>query len=336
MAIILAPVVAPLITAEGALYISAGVAGFLKAAWGTELTDSGVYTKDYEQETLELDLRDMEFQTDLKAYETEQKQTIQQKIDEYIANYIPPSQTIKQENITKDIRTEKGLVDSMKSSAIASIEQQKILNNNLTTLNATLTSMFQAKNAEIVNQNKTIALLSEHLLALNKSMATLATLPKVTAEVNTSPKISNTVKMTPKFDVTMQNTIDTSALTTATATLATGVENQIATNAKIVEKLDKEIEHYDFLAKGVDTLKDSKGNIIKPREVEAKNNAEHHIDKESFNKFDSSVLIDSLDEIDKDFDSDVETIKNLFSSILVLDKDKFKSELNQNIFKVAP
>lgn len=332
--IILAPVVAPLALAKTTAYISAGVAGFLKAAWSTELTDSGVYTKDYEQETLELDLRDMEFQTDLKAYETEQKQTTQQKIDEYIANYIPPSQTINEQNITKDIGTEKGLVDSMKSSAIASIEQQKILNNNLTTLNATLTSIFQAKNAEIVNQNKTIALLSEHLLALNKSMATLATLPKVTAEVNTSPKISNTVKMTPKFDVTMQNTIDTSALTEANQKIAEGVEDQKATNAKLVEKLDKQIEHYDFLKDGKDTLKDSKGNVIKPREVKAKNDAEHHIDKEAFNKFDSSVLIDSLDEIDKDFDSDVETIKNLFSSILVLDKEKFEDELNQNLFKV--
>lgn len=78
--------------------------------------------------------------------------------------------------------------------------------------------------------------------------------------------------------------VDTTAIAKATQTIASGVENQTATNAKIVESLVKKNEHYDFLKNGSSTLKDSSGNAIIPREVEAKKNAEQHIEQQDTNK----------------------------------------------------
>ena len=252
--IALVPVVAPLVPSflngRVVTYIAAGVAGFISSAWKTELSSSGFMEEKFEEQYLAIDLKSSEFEQTMKDYQTEQKQTVQQKIDEYIKNYVPPAQTVTESKTNQSIPVQKGLIDVMKASSIESIEQQKILNNNLAALNGTLASLLSAKNSEVINQNQANAILSENLLALNKSMATLATLPKVTAEVNTSPKISNTVKMTPKFDVVMQNNIDTKALVEVNQVIAGGVEDQKATNAKLVEKLDKQIEHFDFMKDG--------------------------------------------------------------------------------------
>ena len=111
----------------------------------------------------------------------------------------------------------------------------------------------------------------EQIFELNKNIKAQTTAienQKLTADVNVSPSV----------------TIDTTALATATQTLASGVEDQKATNAKLVEKLDKQIEHFDFMKDGTTELKDSNGNQIKPREVEAKANAEKHIEQKDTNE----------------------------------------------------
>ncbi|MFY9090289.1 hypothetical protein [Arcobacter aquimarinus] len=89
-------------------------------------------------------------------------------------------------------------------------------------------------------------------------------------------------------------------------------ENQVATNAKIVENLTKQNSYYDFYNNGglslvsenltthtetlnkesekldfekdgLSTLKDSSGNVIKPREVQALKNAESYIEQKETN-----------------------------------------------------
>lgn len=321
----LTPIVTPFLSARTGVHLGVAVAGLIEIAWNVSLNDSGQMTEKFEEQYTEIDLKSAEFNKSLDTYESEQKETVQQKIDEYIKNYVPPAQTVTESKTNQSIPAQKGLIDVMKASATESIEQQKILNNNLTALNGTLASLLNAKNSELVNKNQANAILSENLLALNKSMATLATLPKVTAEVNTSPNISNTVKMTPKFDVVMQNNIDTKALVEANQVIASGVEDQKATNAKIVEKIDKQMEHYDFLKDGTIELKDSNGDIIKPREVQAKKDAEKFIDQKDIN----TTTMDEIMEFNQDVLQflDDYSPENLFSDALG-STDGFVAELN--------
>ena len=341
--IALVPVVeslAPTIVAgEYASYIASGVASLIHASWNTELSTSGQMEQKFEEQYVEIDLQSSNFENYLKTYEDTQKQTVQEKIDEYVKNYIPPVQSVSYSSgattgsgtSTPSIPLQKGLIDTMKASSMESIEQQKILNNNLATLNATLVSIFQAKNSEIINQNQTQAILKENLLALNKSMATLATLPKVTAEANLSPKrvISSSTNVGESSSAKSAE-----ALGTIAEVIASGVEDQKTTNAKIVENLAKKNEQLDFLKNGDTSLKDSSGQVIKPREVEAKNNAEQHIDKKAFNTFDNQHLIDALDASETNNDEETKYLLGLLKNLLTgLDNNKFNTDQNQNLFK---
>lgn len=71
-----------------------------------------------------------------------------------------------------------------------------------------------------------------------------------------------------------------------------GIENQKETNAKIVENITKKNEHLDFLKNGDSNVKDSSGNIIKPREIEAKKNAEQFIEQKDTNETDFNDIED--------------------------------------------
>ncbi len=93
-------------------------------------------------------------------------------------------------------------------------------------------------------------------------------------------------------DMTANLSLDITPLAEANIKIAQGVENQIITNSKIVENILKKNEHYDFLKDGVSTLKDTNGNIIKPREAQALVNAEKHIDIKEIN---STTMDDIMD-----------------------------------------
>jgi hypothetical protein len=332
--LILAPVVAP-IAWDGALYLASGVAGFLHAAWNTELGTSGQLENKYQEQYVEIDLKATNFDTALKEYDTTQKQSVDEKIAEFVKNYVPPVQNVSYSNsntgtvTTPTIPAQKGLIDTLKASSMESIEQQKLLNNNLVALNGTLASLLSAKNSEVINQNKIIAVLSENLLALNKSVATLATLPKVTAEVNLSTKrvISTS---TSQGDSSAKKTAE--SLESLVVTLTEGVNDQKTTNEKIIENLTKKNEHLDYLKNGSDSLKNSKGDVIKPREVSALNDAEQHIDIKSLNTFDSQHFIDSLQASENTNEEDILKIEELLKKFTLFDKTKFETELNQNLF----
>lgn len=325
----LIPIVAP-IAWEGVAYIASGVAGFLSAAWNTELSSSGQMDRKFQEQYTDIDLKSSNFDTALKSYETTQKETIDQKIDEYIKNYVPPVQDVSYSSgagtgsgtSIPSIPFQVGLIDTMKASSMESIEQQKILNNNLSVLNATLASLFSAKNSEIINQNQTQAILKENLLALNKSMATLATLPKVTAEANLSPKrvISSSTSL---GDSSGKQSAE--ALGTIAQVMAEGVADQKATNVKIIENITKKNDQLDFQKNGSESLKDSSGEVIKPREVQAKKYAEDSIDKESMNK----TTIEEIMEFNQDVRQflDGNSPESLFSDAVGA-TDGFVSDLN--------
>lgn len=59
------------------------------------------------------------------------------------------------------------------------------------------------------------------------------------------------------------------------------------------EKNYKQIEHMNYQSQGTNTLLDSKGDPIKPREVKAKYHAEKHMDEERMNKFDWGKALDN-------------------------------------------
>lgn len=107
-------------------------------------------------------------------------------------------------------------------------------------------------------------------------------------------------------------------------------------NVKIAESLEVQKEHYIFLKNGDTSLKDSSGEVIKPREVEAKNNAEQHIDKKAFNTFDNQHLIDALDASETNEDEETKDLLGLLKNLLTgLDNNKFNTDQNQNLFKKA-
>lgn len=325
--LILAPVIAP-IAWDGALFLASGVAGFLSAAWQTELSTSGQLENKFEEQYVEIDLKSTAFDKVLKDYETTQQQTVDEKIDEFVKNYVPPVQNVSYSNSSAGtvtnpaIPAQKGLIDTMKASSIESIEQQKILNNNLVALNGTLASLLSAKNSEVINQNKTLAVLSENLLALNKSIATLATLPKVTAEVNLSTK---RVISTSTSQGDSSATKSAKSLEELVGVLTDGINDQKTTNEKIVENLTKKNEQLDFLKNGSESLKDSEGKAIIPQEIQAKKHAEDFIDKESMNK----TTIDEIMEFNQDIRQflDGNSPESLFSDAVGA-TDGFVDELN--------
>lgn len=91
--------------------------------------------------------------------------------------------------------------------------------------------------------------------------------------------------------------VDTTELTVANQKIAEGVQDQIATNQKLVENLTKKNEHLDYLKNGFDTLKDSNGNVIKPREIQAKKDAEQFIEKHDLNRTTIDELMEFIPDL---------------------------------------
>lgn len=123
-------------------------------------------------------------------------------------------------------------------------------------------------------------------------------------------------------------------------TLNSMLENQTNTNEKIVENITKKNEHLDFLKDGHPELKDSGGNIIKPLEIEAKNNAEQQIYKHAQNTTNWHDLInDVLENINQGgvglgLNIEEESqLEQLLNKLISFDSSKFETELNQNLFK---
>lgn len=116
-------------------------------------------------------------------------------------------------------------------------------------------------------------------------------------------KKETTINATGGVDVSLDTTPIVEALNTmaqnqsqTNAKIVEGIENQVQTNAKKVENIDKKNEHLDFIKEGNSNLKDSEGNVIKPREIEAKKNAESWIDQVEINGTKMEDLVDYVQD----------------------------------------
>lgn len=170
---------APAFTLEGAT-IATAVGGFFTYLWQKNIKsgDNIDFTFDEEMQKVPVEF------TNLDASIATQTASSVSAFDNAIREYndtLPDKQAVITANTTQQVHTKTGLIDVIKSSNIEMIEQQKILNNNFATQNEILLKTLEAKGLELINQNKLITIMSENLKALNLSVATLATAPKIMA-----------------------------------------------------------------------------------------------------------------------------------------------------------
>lgn len=158
------------------------------------------------------------------------------------------------------------------------------------------------------------------LYDLNKNLEKLTT-----ATTNQKLELSTSSLSMGNLNVQVQPLVDA---------INESVTNQKETNAKIVENLDKKNEHLDFLKDGLSTLKDSSGKVIKPREVQAKNHAEHQIYKTSENTFDwKSSLVETYTDLESNFDpsnlgfgTEGDNLLTLLTKLVSFDPKKFETD----------
>lgn len=360
--------VIPAFTMEGFAFATS-VSGFFAYLWSTNLKKSdGSYDFSFDGSYEALPLTYQEMQTNLKTYSNELVATTSVQVSTYQES-IPQVKEIDTTKLNQNISEKSSLIELMKASNLSMIEHQKVMNNQMTILNNLLLKLFEAKSNEVINQNVQNTLLSENFKALNLSVSTLATLPKITAETQ-----EYNLLMSAQILSAIQS-LETSlnGLTTATKeqelklntesvtmgdmvvdmpslvnVLEKGVNNQISTNnlvsegityqmetnSKIIEGIDKKNEHLDFLKDGLSTLKDSSGKVIKPREVQAKNHAEHQIYKTSENTFDwKSSLVETYTDLESNFDpsnlgfgTEGDNLLTLLTKLVSFDPKKFETD----------
>lgn len=313
--------------------VATSVGAFFTTLWNHNLKKDGSYDYTFDAELKKIEPAYTVFDNSIVEYANSANDDFNTALETY-ANALPAKQTVVESNTSQSISTKTSLLGVSKSSSIESIEQQKIKNNHLAVQNEISLKMLESKGVEIVNQNTQNAILSENLKALNISIATLSTLPKIVAETQDYNLIMSTqiyaelleikeafkahtaVLKNKEFSadvgsMTQPVNVDVTPLAVANETIASGVEDQKATNAKIVENLAKLNTYYDFMNNGKTDFKDSEGNVIKPSEVHARRNAEQLIEQESTNKttFDdiSDFVADALGIVE-------DTAENLIGS----------------------
>lgn len=286
--------------------VATSVGAFFTTLWNHNLKKDGSYDYTFDTELKKIEPAYTAFDNSIITQTNAALDDFNLALTTY-ANGLPAKQAIVESNTAQQISAKTNLLAISKSSSIESIEQQKIQNNHLAVKNDIALKMYEAKVLEVSNQNKSYAMLSENLKALNISVATLSTLPKIVAEtqdynlimstqiyaelleIKEAFKAHTTVLKAKEFSadvgsMTQAVSVDVAPLAVANQTIASGVENQILTNAKIVENLHKLNTYYDFMNNGKADFKDSEGNAIKPSEVHARRNAEQLIEQEDTNK----------------------------------------------------
>ena len=195
-----------------------------------------------------------------------------------------------------NVMNDSNILKKFDSDVNLALAKSKVI---IDTINAkSLIEQNEILKAQLTNSATTAYVLDTQSILLSEVIGELATL-----NINITKQIE-AIKASAKASA-VSVSIDTSKLAIANEKIAEGVENQISTNAKIVEKLDKQIEHYDFSKDGKETLKDSNGNVIKPREIQAQKDAEQFIEKEDLNKT-------TIEEIMK-FNQDVQQFLDSYS-----------------------
>lgn len=176
----------------------------------------------------------------------------------------------------------------LKATAQSSIRNtQAILNSqdaNTSMLNSLKKAVEDTAYTNTLVQSQILEALQNIEQAITKKETTINATGGVNVSLDTSPIVESLNSM-------KQNQVQTNEK------IVEGIENQKETNAKIVENLQKKNEHLDFLKDGNESLKDSNGNIIKPRDIEAKKNAEKYIEQKETNETDFEDVSDFIDDI---------------------------------------
>lgn len=179
----------------------------------------------------------------------------------------------------------------LKSSAVSAIKNtEQLLKSqdvNTSMLSALKESIEESSSNNILMQGQ-ILLAIQALTTATQNQKLEASFGNVSVNMNTEALNSNTQKTAEAIE----------KIATANEKIALGQESQISTNVKIVENIEKKNEYLDFQKDGKSDLKDSNGTVIKPREIQAKKDAEQLIEQESTNTttFDdiSDYLADAL------------------------------------------
>ena len=298
---------APAFTLEGAT-IATSVGAFFTYLWQKNIKsgDNIDFTFDEEMQKLPVEFTNLD--NSIATQTASSVSAFENAIKDYNATLQPIKQTIAPSNTTQQVQAKTGLIDVIKSSNIEMIEQQKILNNNLVTQNEILLKTLEAKGSELINQNKLITIMSENLSALNLSVATLATAPKIMATHS-------------DYTITMQGLIyeELTKLTEATkkqelkSTMSINTDNianaikdigstQNAVNEKTLEKLKLQLSK-DITFDGKSY---SQAELNKVKDLESLKNVKDE------NEIDLNESLDLFDELMNDgFDA----LKNPFAFI---------------------
>ena len=248
---------------------------------------------------------------------------------ETYANAMPKVQIINESNRAQEVQTKTGLIDVIKSSNIEMIEQQKILNNNLATQNEILLKTLEAKGAELINQNKLITIMSENLKALNLSVATLATAPKIMATHSDYSitmqgliyeELTNLTQATKNQQLKSTTNISTDNIANAIKDIGL---TQNAVNEKTLEKLKLQLsKDISFDGKTY-----SQAELNKVKDLEGLKNVKEE---------NETSLNDSLDLIDEfmldGFDANYNPFAFIYGELLTeLSKDSLEIQTKYNL-----
>lgn len=209
-------------------------------------------------------------------------------------------------------------IEKAKLDATLSIENaktmQRIANLLKSNLDATLSNAMMVAEQNRISEASQI-LQSEQYIVSSEIRDQLKALVKATKEqkleLNTNSVSMGNLNVDTQSIVDAINSRNENQIAT-NQKLVEGVESQKTTNTKIVENLSKQNSYYDFYnngglalvsenltthtetlnkqsekldfeKEGNPTLKDSSGNVIKPREIQALNNAESYIEQKDTN-----------------------------------------------------
>lgn len=224
-----------------------------------------------------------------------------------------------------------GLVNTIATASNKSAEVYKEISNGLSLLNNTLTKMYELKSSELAYNVSIATSLKDSLEAITVSLFQLASLPKVISEAQEhSLGLLYDIHGALNFSaLRSQESVD--KLTDIHGALNFTAENmyflantQSTTNTKIQESLD--------YAK-TKSITASDGTQYSPREIEAKANAEHHLDKKGHNTMDWSLgFVDALSPLDEDLEET--SLKNLLELLKTTPLETINSfDDGKSIFK---
>lgn len=169
----------------------------------------------------------------------------------------------------------------------------------------------------------TLIMLGEQYLQTDRLIDAIKNQKLTTGTINVNPSVH----------------VDTTAIAQSTKTIADAT-------VALSESATVQKEHYDFLKNGSESLKDSKGNAIVPREISAKNNAENHIYKNAENTHDHQAsMLEVLNHLNGmsnvgngsgngsgSGDSN-DDLLSVLDRLVSFDYEKWKNEHNFTVFK---